>query len=191
VDWTIAHYVNRLGAGSIDGATELVCAITFLVVLWAGVAAAIWFFDREGRKRVFASIGLAIALHFLLAEALLKHAMLVWLPGRARPWMAHAADIVPVGFRFTDSSFPSSHASSTAAILTVCAWHYPRSAPFAIGFVLLMAFARVHNGMHYPTDVLAGTVLGTVCGALAIWIVARVRARRERLAAQAQDVGQG
>ena len=77
--------------------------------------------------------------------------------------------------------------SSRAAILTVIAWHYPRTTPFAVVFVLLMGFARVHNGMHYPTDVLAGTVLGTICGALAIFAVARLRARRERPAAQAQD----
>jgi len=38
-------------------------------------------------------------------------------------------------------------------------------------FVLLMATARMRNGMHYPSDVLAGAVLGIVYGVAAVLII--------------------
>jgi undecaprenyl-diphosphatase len=61
--------------------------------------------------------------------------------------------------------------SSTVSILTVFVYFYKKYWivwTSAILFALLMAFARIHNGMHYPTDVLAGTALGIVYGIIAI-----------------------
>ncbi len=82
-----------------------------------------------------------------------------------------------VGKAFTDSSFPSSHMASTLGVLTVFVYFYRKTWPLALIFVLLMAFARMHNGMHYPTDVLAGTILGLGYGLLAIYIVNKIRVK--------------
>lgn len=38
-------------------------------------------------------------------------------------------------------------------------------------FLFFMAFARIHNGMHYPSDVVAGAVLGILYGLAGIRIV--------------------
>jgi membrane-associated phospholipid phosphatase len=35
---------------------------------------------------------------------------------------------------------------------------------YGIALILLMALSRVHNGMHYPTDVLVGTLMGVIYG---------------------------
>ena len=94
--------------------------------------------------------------------------MLAELPMRVRPYLAHPDLITPVGHRFVDSSFPSSHAASTVAIVTVLGHAYRRFAVLAASFALVMCLSRVHNGMHYPTDVLAGSILGLAYGALAI-----------------------
>ena len=42
-------------------------------------------------------------------------------------------------------------------------------------FAVVMCLSRVHDGMHYPTDVLAGSALGMVYGALAIQAVGKAR----------------
>jgi membrane-associated phospholipid phosphatase len=63
-------------------------------------------------------------------------------------------------------SFPSAHATSSFA----CATAMTRIAPeAALLFVLAAAIAacRPYLGMHYPSDVLGGAVLGTVLGLLA------------------------
>jgi len=181
MDFSVALLVNQLGRGSIDGLTEIVCEVPLLVALWLVLVALALRFDRQDGRRVALAVVLAVALHFLISEALLKHLVLAELPMRVRPYLAHPGEIVPVGHRFTDSSFPSSHAASTAAILTVFGHGYRRSWPvpvFALLFALLMCFSRVHNGMHYPTDVLAGSALGVAYGALAIRAAGEITRRR-------------
>jgi undecaprenyl-diphosphatase len=177
MDFTLARAINRLGAGFIDPATELFCAIAFLVAAWTlMLGVAVWR-DRPRAREVSLGVVLALVTHFVVSEGVLKHGMLRFFSKRVRPWLAHPGEIAPVGFRFEDSSFPSSHAASTTAVLFVFGWHYPRARIPAALFVLLMAFARVHNGMHYPSDVLAGTLLGLGYGWLGV-AAARALARR-------------
>ena len=69
----------------------------------------------------------------------------------------------PLGGAPSALSFPSAHATSSFA----CATAMTRIAPeAAVLFVLAVAIAacRPYLGMHYPSDVLAGAVLGTALG---------------------------
>src|SRR5690349_10976060 len=88
------------------------------------------------------------------------------LVGRERP---------PLPFALVDAdgySFPSGHATGTAAITVITAWMLTRwLIPWwtarvvvwtvAIGSVFLIGFSRVYLGVHYVSDVLAGWMLGT------------------------------
>ncbi|NQX29191.1 phosphatase PAP2 family protein [Microbacteriaceae bacterium VKM Ac-2854] len=61
-------------------------------------------------------------------------------------------------------SFPSSHASSTAAAAFVFTLMLPGLWPLAVLVALAMGMARIVLGMHFPTDVLAGYALGVCAG---------------------------
>lgn len=67
-------------------------------------------------------------------------------------------------------SFPSGHTSAAFVVLTVLVSAY--SWLFLPLFVLAVAIgaSRVYLGVHYPSDVLAGAVLGFCCGNIALWI---------------------
>ena len=177
LDYTLARILNEFGRGWLDGPADMLCAVPLLVGLWGAVVAAALRFDRRTGRLVAGAVLCALALHFLLSELLLKHVALAIWPIRVRPYLAHPDTIRPVGQLFTDSSFPSSHAASTAAGATVLAAGYSRAWPVAVTLVILMAAARVHNGMHYPTDVLAGSLLGVGYG-LAAWALLRRRVGR-------------
>jgi len=183
MDLALAHLVNQLGRGLIDPFTELICDVPLLVGLWLALIVLAVRFDRQGGRLVAGTVILAVVIHFVISEALLKHLVLTELPMRVRPYLAHPDLIELVGHRFTDSSFPSSHAASTAAIVTVFGHAYRRFAAACAGFAFLMAFSRVHNGMHYPTDVLAGSLLGLGYGALAIRGARELVRRRAAVAA--------
>jgi membrane-associated phospholipid phosphatase len=190
MDLAIARFLNQLGLGVIDPVTDLVCEVPFLVGLWIALVIVALRFDRPDGRRIALAVLVAVALHFVISEALLKHLVLAELPMRVRPYLAHPDEIHPIGYRFTDSSFPSSHAASTAAILTVFGYGYRRFSPapaLAALFVVVMCFSRVHNGMHYPTDVLTGAALGVAYGALAIRAAAEIARRREIAAVRRRE----
>jgi undecaprenyl-diphosphatase len=74
-------------------------------------------------------------------------------------------------------SFPSGHTATSFACATVLSSVAPRwRVPFFV-LAALIGFSRVYNGMHYPTDVLAGAVLG-VLTALLLLAASRRRSRR-------------
>ena len=77
------------------------------------------------------------------------------------------------------TSFPSGHAASASAFATGVASAAPEAGiPVSIA-ATLVAYSRVHTGVHYPIDVIAGSLTGE---ALALLTVAALARRRRRLA---------
>ncbi len=84
---------------------------------------------------------------------------------RLRPYET-MTDVHVLVARTTDFSFPSDHATMAGAV-AVGLWLVDRrwGRPAVVAAVL-MAFTRVYVGAHYPTDVLAGLVLGGIVAAV-------------------------
>ncbi len=116
------------------------------------------------RGRLFVSVLLlTLALGDGLVINTLKDAV-----GRLRPYHDIPDAHLLVG-RGGSGSFPSSHTSTWCAI-TVIAWlYFPRSRWGLIPFAALMGFSRVYLGVHYPSDVLGGAVLGAGYGVAFFW----------------------
>jgi len=68
-------------------------------------------------------------------------------------------------------SFPSGHTLHAVAFTLVALAHYPALAPLLIPFAACVAASRVVLGLHYPSDVLAATAIGTSLATLSIWLV--------------------
>jgi undecaprenyl-diphosphatase len=175
----IVRFLNGQRGGILDTLSLVVCSIPVLGAFWLLCSGLAVYLDRKNGARLAVTVALALTLHFLVNEALLKHAVLLFFPMRTRPYLADPADIVPLGVRFHDSSFPSSHAASSAAVLTVLTNRYRSTWPLAFMFLVAMALARMHCGMHYPSDVLTGSALGTAYAAIAIVIIQRKSATPE------------
>ena len=74
-------------------------------------------------------------------------------------------------------SFPSGHTSTSFACATVLAFLVPRSAPLAYVLAAAIGYSRLYVGVHWPTDVIAGAVVGVVT---ALLLLAAVRTRSAR-----------
>jgi membrane-associated phospholipid phosphatase len=106
--------------------------------------------------------GILAQLCIAAATQLLKHFI-----GRPRPRFAHGDELV-LGPSLDSGldSFPSGHAANAFGAATFLAWFFPAVRVPLYLVAGLVAVSRVLRGSHFPTDVLAGAVLGIVIGSL-------------------------
>lgn len=64
----------------------------------------------------------------------------------------------------TSSSFPSGHTASALAFATAVTPDFPRLSLCLYGLATAVGYSRVHTGVHYPSDVMGGGVLGLAVG---------------------------
>lgn len=124
------------------------------------------FFYFIGYRRLALELILGI-LSLWLAVELLKA-----LTERSRPFLALEGTRV-VGWRERGRSFPSGHTSQTFFMMTLLVQYFQLNALWGsvlIGLAVLVGFTRIYVGAHYPRDVLAGAILGSVWGILSIFM---------------------
>jgi undecaprenyl-diphosphatase len=112
---------------------------------------------------VYGTAGLIPALQMLITGVLgvLTYKWLKRLLVRDRPYIAHSA--VHCATRPLDRySFPSGHTLHAVAFTVIATHYFPELAWLLIPFAALVALSRVVLGLHYPTDVAAGGMIGLV-----------------------------
>ena len=124
----------------------------------AGAALA-WVGGPKGRRA-----GLAMTVASLGTTYLVQR-MVKPVFRRKRPH-AGREDLVVIGMRTTDASFPSGHSASSFAAATATAAFYPGVAPLVYTLAAAVGISRVHLGHHFPSDVIVGGVVGIGLGSV-------------------------
>ena len=125
-----------------------VWGITIILLLWKG--------GRQGRIVVLLVIPVIIMSDQLAAQVFKP------LIGRVRPCVA-LSDVHLLVKMKTSFSLPSAHAANFFALATFFTIFYQRYKWWFFSAAFLVALSRVSVGVHYPFDVFAGAILGSVC----------------------------
>jgi membrane-associated phospholipid phosphatase len=123
-------------------------------IIWLA-ASALGVVLHRGRRSVYARLARTV-LAVEVTNALAKIVI-----GRPRPRLR---DLPPLMATKSQRSCPSAHASSSFAAARVLSEVFPAGAVYTLAGV--MALSRPYLGVHYPSDVLAGLLLGTLIAEL-------------------------
>ena len=164
MDLSITKYLNSLFARA-DGIEDpLVAYANASEVLF--LAALVLAFLFVGGRRGIATRRAVVAAGLSAALALTVAAILARVVDRARPFVGHPHAIHLFAPHAADSGFPSDHATAAFAIAVALLLRSRTWGAVALVAATVLAITRVAMGIHYPTDVLAGAVLGALVALL-------------------------
>jgi len=131
-----------------------------------------WYTVMLGIVLADPSDGWLPALHMALA-GLSGTLVYKWLKGktlRPRPFEVHQA-IHVAGAPLDRFSFPSGHTLHAVVFCSVGLTYFPALAWLLLPFTLLVALSRLVLGLHYPSDVLAGAVIGALIASVSFLLI--------------------
>lgn len=159
IDLSVFYFINHtISAGFLDKFFSIITNvnnwyIAYMILLGISIF-------KGGRKGKLASIGVIILI--ILSDQAGYH-VLKELVKRIRPCNALADAITPLGC--TGSfSFPSNHALNNFAAATFYYRLYPNLKWVLFITASLVSISRVYLGLHYPSDILGGAVIGIIFG---------------------------
>ena len=148
---------------------------------WILLTLALLIYPNRKTRRLGVFCGCAMVIGLVVTNLIIKN----WV-ARVRPYdlmdPLNPAVRHPLFVRLSlivgaehDWSFPSGHTTNSLA----CAWVLFRKAPkkwgvAALVLAILIALSRLYVGIHYPTDVLGGVVIGICSACLSMWLVPKV-----------------
>ena len=176
VDRAVYRAVAATPTPTIDGPLRRFTAAADHSKLWVGTAAVLFVVGgRKGRRAALTGVA-AIAATSAIVNLPMK------LAGARRRPDADAAG-VPESRRVempTSASFPSGHSASAAAFTAGVSSVVPAlGAPLGCA-AAAVGYSRVHAGVHYPGDVVAGVVVGASVGEAVVWAGQHLARRRLR-----------
>jgi len=102
-------------------------------------------------------IGIQIAITLLISQGITYS--LKALLSRERPYNM-LKNLNTFGITLKDYSFPSGHSSASFSIAAAIAFNIPKLSILVFAIALTVGISRIYLGVHYPTDVAAGIILG-------------------------------
>lgn len=147
-----------------------------IVMFITGLGDAGWFwillcvillFSKQFRKTGITGL-LALLIGFIITNLFLKNAVM-----RVRPYeMIEGLQLIGKSAR--DFSFPSGHSTASITASTVFLIKLPKKfGVFAFLLGALICFTRLYIGIHYPTDVIAGILIGLFAAYAAVFLMDR------------------
>lgn len=172
-EYPFIQIVQNLDGTFLDRCFMLISNISLILAgFWLVISYMIWKRHKLWKPLLFALMAWG-SISYMINEWFFKTLLVYFGIFRPRPWTIHP-DILAIGRHFTDSSFPSSHMAFTTLMVMIVTYFDKRFLKYGVIIIVLMGYSRIHNGMHYPTDVLVGTLMGIIYGLLGLFLMKKL-----------------
>jgi len=159
VDQAVYDAVARQETPALDRPLRELSNLANRSLLWMAIAAVLASLGGPNGRRAARDGLTALAVTSALTNIILKLAV-----RRPRPEREDQSD-QSVEVRMPRShSFPSGHSASAFAFATAAGNELPIAAVPLEALAAAVAYSRVHSGVHYPSDVIVGSLVGALTG---------------------------
>ena len=139
-------------------------------MLWIGIALLLILIKRT--RPIGATAGASLAINALLVNVFLKN-----IVARTRPYEVIHGLTSLVGEQ-SDFSFPSGHTSSAFSVAVVMFMLMPKKYGVpALIVATLIAYSRLYVGVHYPSDIIGGLIIGILVAVICVAIYKKIEKR--------------
>ncbi|GBE58503.1 putative undecaprenyl-diphosphatase YbjG [bacterium BMS3Abin01] len=133
-------------------------------LFWLGLALVLWLAGVSFGRGVFFFL-IPVIYTTLIVNYIIKS-----IGKRERP-VSDDPRLQPLVGVPSSKSFPSSHAAMSFAAAVAMTFYYAPLWAMFFGLAFLMSWSRVYVGVHYPSDVIAGTFVGLLMGTFNVIMV--------------------
>lgn len=162
---SIILWIQENLRGFMDGFWLFITRLGDDGILWIVLGIVLLFWKKTR------PIGLTMLIS-LLFDYLIINVTLKGLVARPRPFVENETIIPLVTNVSPYKSFPSGHSGgSFAAMFALYKWVPKKVGVPALILASLVALSRLYVGVHYPTDIIGGCIIGLLCGMLAYYLV--------------------
>ena len=173
IDKQMMVFLNKTISNSIfDFMMPIITNQNFLV--FSGLILIGYLAYYGGKRGRITIVLLLVAASF--SDAICFQVIKPWV-GRIRPshdFYEYINLLVSKGGKY---SFPSNHAANSFVFATVLSYFYDRNRTFLYILASTIAFSRVYVGVHYPLDIIIGSIIGYIISwiFLSIWVIIKMR----------------
>ncbi len=161
-DSAVEHAIN--GAAGHNALLDFVGILfgKYAPEIWVLIFIIIWFWPpyRQSRSRKAIVYAVASGVLALVLNLIITH----FAPYRPRPFVMEPHTVTQLVSHARDSSFPSDHAAGSFGFATGLFYMSPAVGILGVVLAFIVAWGRVFVGVHWPTDVLFGGLVGIVSG---------------------------
>lgn len=170
IELSILLYIQENFRGVMDGFWIAVTSLADKGWFWIALGLGLTIFKKTRMTGVMVLVSLAV--NGCLTNLILKD-----LIGRPRPYTVcpELTTLIP---KLTSFSFPSGHTSVSFSGAFVLCKKFPKKMGIpAVILATMIGFSRMYVGVHYPTDVLGGILVGVLASTAAYYLVTLVNTK--------------
>tara|TARA_X000001036_G_scaffold315239_1_gene293713 strand:- start:4318 stop:4917 length:600 start_codon:yes stop_codon:yes gene_type:complete len=173
IDKNLMVFLNKTLSNPIfDILMPIITNQKFLTII--GVILILYLGFYSGKRGKITLIVLIFAAG--ISDAVCAQIIKPWV-GRIRPsheFIEYINLLVSKGGKW---SFPSNHAANSFAFATVLSYFYDKNKTMIFSIASVIAFSRVYVGVHYPLDIIFGSLLGYTVSwiILSVWVIIKMR----------------